>query len=298
MEFHPYALIFPPLSPDELQELADDIKKNGQRESIKILDGKIIDGRHRFQACGLVKVKPFFEELAEDTDPLAYVVSANLKRRHLNTGQRAILAAQVANMQPGQRRFSAAGIPAADQNSSEKPPVSQPEAAKMFGTSRSAVQDVNKLKATGDPKLIEDVQEGRKTLNQAAQIAEERKHWCGRCKRIGKQAVGCAQCAENERKAAAGPQKEKSQAEKVRDNGKKGGRPSANGQAQFRIEDFTAALGKVVRMLDVLAREHGLVNRNGSIAETPAHLGIRRTLDEAEKATKDWYKRLKKESKK
>jgi predicted RNA methylase len=78
------------LADDELQELADDIAANGLRNPIVMLDGRILDGRNRYIACKLARVEPRFTEFDGD-DPIGWVVSQNLVRRHLTASQRAVV---------------------------------------------------------------------------------------------------------------------------------------------------------------------------------------------------------------
>ena len=83
---HPLAELFPMISNDELQELAEDIRKNGMIEPITLCQGKVLDGRNRLAAGKLIGF-PFrrinFRELLCHLDPQAYVISSNIKRRHL-----------------------------------------------------------------------------------------------------------------------------------------------------------------------------------------------------------------------
>ncbi len=92
----------------DLQSLADDIRANGLRESIKLWDvgGPVVDGRNRLAACKLAGVAPKFEAIVGESDPVAYVVSLNLHRRHLDTSQRANVAARIANLSAGGDRRS------------------------------------------------------------------------------------------------------------------------------------------------------------------------------------------------
>jgi ParB-like chromosome segregation protein Spo0J len=76
----------PMVSDVELQELADDIAANGQIESIKLWNDEIIDGRNRYAACKLAGVEPRFEAIEVD-DPVSYVTSTNVRRRHLTKQQ-------------------------------------------------------------------------------------------------------------------------------------------------------------------------------------------------------------------
>ena len=80
------------LEGEELDELVDDIRDNGLRQRI-VLDtaGQLIDGRNRLKACELAGVEPIFTTV--DTDPIAYILSLNVNRRHLSKGQRAMAVA-------------------------------------------------------------------------------------------------------------------------------------------------------------------------------------------------------------
>ena len=89
---HPACKLFPPLGKDELRELAEDIKQNGLLNDITILDGKILDGRNRYEACGIAGVEPRFVEWSGEGSPVEWVISQNLFRRHLSSSQRAVVA--------------------------------------------------------------------------------------------------------------------------------------------------------------------------------------------------------------
>ena len=75
--------------------LGEDISKNGLKYPIDLLKGVIIDGRHRYLACIMFKVKPKFEILPEDTEPLQHVKTKNFHRRHLTNGQKYNLALEL-----------------------------------------------------------------------------------------------------------------------------------------------------------------------------------------------------------
>jgi hypothetical protein len=108
LPIHPAAELFPLMSPEELRELGEDIKANGLRLPIAITsDGQLLDGRNRLDAMEAVGVEfkfgrttnggPIHIDIGTDdlsfpeivkTDPYAYVISANLHRRHLTAEQR------------------------------------------------------------------------------------------------------------------------------------------------------------------------------------------------------------------
>jgi hypothetical protein len=92
-EVHPVADIFPMLDDDELESLAKDIRANGLLNPLSIDgEGRLLDGRNRLAACKAAGVEPRFE--VYDGDPLALVLSANIARRHLVAGARALLVEQ------------------------------------------------------------------------------------------------------------------------------------------------------------------------------------------------------------
>ena len=94
LAFHPAAEVFPLLEGDAFEALVEDIRRNGLREPIWLhQDGRILDGRNRYRACGKVDVEPRFQTyIGPDDSILPFVVSLNLFRRHLNESQRALVA--------------------------------------------------------------------------------------------------------------------------------------------------------------------------------------------------------------
>lgn len=48
---HPLADLFPMMDGQAFEDLVDDIRNNGLRQPIVLLDNQIIDGRNRNRAC-------------------------------------------------------------------------------------------------------------------------------------------------------------------------------------------------------------------------------------------------------
>jgi ParB-like chromosome segregation protein Spo0J len=83
---HRFAKLVPEPTAAELEELTRDIKENGLRFPIILLDGEILDGRSRQKACHKAGVElrtVTFNPKVHGDDPLAFVVSTNFKRRQL-----------------------------------------------------------------------------------------------------------------------------------------------------------------------------------------------------------------------
>jgi hypothetical protein len=103
---HPAAAAFPRCTDAELRALADDIAKHGQRHDIvQHPDGSILDGVNRLRACKAASCGPRISKWdGKPGDEVAYVISQNLARRHLNESQRGIIASQLAALPSGQRQ--------------------------------------------------------------------------------------------------------------------------------------------------------------------------------------------------
>lgn len=147
---HPVADLFPMLPPDELDDLADDIKANGLQHPIVMKDGVLIDGRNRLAACKLADVEPTFEEL-NGVDPVVYIMSSNIARRHMTKAQRAMMAAQVLILN-----------------------ISQLEAGPIVQTSNQYISRASVVLKYA-PDLAEGVLAGIIPLNDAYETAQDRK---------------------------------------------------------------------------------------------------------------------------
>jgi len=112
IEVHPAADMFPMLSEDELKVLGEDIKANGLRVRVVFWTsstGKrfLLDGRNRLDAIEAVGLDPnvFIStcrplELTHEVDPYEYVVSVNLRRRHLTSKEKRGVIAELLKAKP------------------------------------------------------------------------------------------------------------------------------------------------------------------------------------------------------
>jgi hypothetical protein len=172
MKHHPIADVWPMMAEDKLRELADDIRKNGQLVPVWLYEGKILDGRNRWAACKIAGIEPKTKEYTGE-EPTAFAVAMNDRRRHMNKGA---LAAVAAELEPffaadAKRRYEATvGRP---RKSVEKvPPISTPqpkareEAAKSVGVNDRYVSDAKKVKQEA-PEVFERLKAGKITLQDA-----------------------------------------------------------------------------------------------------------------------------------
>jgi N6-adenosine-specific RNA methylase IME4 len=89
MDNHPAADAFPMMDNNRYKELLEDIREHGQRESITICDGMILDGRNRYKACLELGIEPITRVFNDD--PWSYVWSLNGQRRDLVGEQRYLI---------------------------------------------------------------------------------------------------------------------------------------------------------------------------------------------------------------
>lgn len=165
-EFHPVADIFPLMSGAEYDALRDDIAANGLLEPIWLhSDGRIIDGRNRYIACRDTGVTPKWRVYeGPDEGLVKFVVSLNLKRRHLDEGQRAMVAGKVANLPLGGGIYRRPNL-VSDNG------ISLVDAAETLNVSRSSVISARKVISDGIPELVDAVEAGDVSVSAAAEVA-------------------------------------------------------------------------------------------------------------------------------
>lgn len=168
MKAHPAAEIFPLLDDVALRALADDIAERGLEHAIVLYQGAILDGRNRDRACAMAKVKPRFTEW-EGADPIAYVVSANIHRRHLDESQRAMIGARIKGMyEEDARRRQRAGVGAELHQGGR----SNEKAATVVNVSTRSVASASKVIANGAPEVVAAVDAGLIAVDSAAKIVD------------------------------------------------------------------------------------------------------------------------------
>ncbi|MBT9151376.1 MAG: hypothetical protein DDT40_01569 [candidate division WS2 bacterium] len=159
MEFHEIANILPLMEGSEFDALVMDIKEQGLLEPICLYEGNILDGRNRYKACEKAGVEPHFIKWAGGK-PLEFIISKNLKRRHLNESQRAVVAARLADMRQGER------TDLVEPSANLRKVISQPEAAVMLNISERMIQSVKSLEREA-PELLPQIERGKISVHEA-----------------------------------------------------------------------------------------------------------------------------------
>ncbi|WP_161780251.1 MT-A70 family methyltransferase [Ferriphaselus sp. R-1] len=153
--------LIPELKGDEYAALRKDIELRGQLMPIITIDGQVIDGRARLQICKELGIEPIITELGEsNTSPAEAAHSLNVLRRHLTTGERSILAAQMINTSKGDNQHSGTNK------------ITRKTSAEKMAVSMDSIDRACKVLKSGSPALIEMVKNDELSLTNAAQIAQ------------------------------------------------------------------------------------------------------------------------------
>jgi N6-adenosine-specific RNA methylase IME4 len=189
LEFHTLANLFPLIEGDEFDALVADVKEKGLLDKIVLLDGAILEGRNRYRACLKAELislggdphdRRFFVDFNKENfgvetverGPLAFVISKNLTRRHLNEGQRAMVAARIANLSHGQTASAKKPNGAGAASVGKAAAVPQGEAAKSLNVSPRSVRSARVVQEQGAPELIGAVDQGRIAVSVAEKAAK------------------------------------------------------------------------------------------------------------------------------
>ena len=158
LQFHPIANCFPLIEGAEFDELVADILANGVREPVILPEGMILDGRNRYRASAVANVDCPMTDY-RGNDPVGFVVSLNLRRRHLNEGQRAWVASKIEQFRHGGIRQDANWQ------------VDRAKAAEMLNVSERTVARAAIVRDHGTPELQDKVARGEVAPSTAADVA-------------------------------------------------------------------------------------------------------------------------------
>ncbi|MBT2748370.1 MULTISPECIES: ParB/RepB/Spo0J family partition protein [unclassified Lysobacter] len=162
VEFHPLCMALPDMADEPFKALVEDIRVNGLRHDIVLFEGAILDGRHRYRACLTCGVVPRFVTFDGD-DPLAFIISENVTRRHLSESQRAMVASRLANRPVGGTYSHSANL--------QNEIVTRDHVAKLLSVSDRTIANAVRVREAGIPDLIAKVDGGAITVHEAAKIA-------------------------------------------------------------------------------------------------------------------------------
>jgi ParB family transcriptional regulator, chromosome partitioning protein len=181
-EAHPIADIMPALNPEELAKLREALMIDGLAHPIQLFEGKILDGRHRYQLCVELGVEMRFEEYQGSWEQaVKWAWRVNDARRQLTTEQRAAAGvAQKALEAERARERMTAGV---NQHSSPVETFPQADigkardkAGEAVGVSGKTIDKAEKI-AESAPDVFDRMKQGQygslETARKVAELPEE-----------------------------------------------------------------------------------------------------------------------------
>ena len=173
LEIHPSADIFPRMREAEFEALVADIREKGQLEPIWTHDGKVIDGRHRLLACRKLGIAPRTRAWDGSGSLLEFIISTNLRRRHLKETQRAMVAARMLPHFEAEALLRRGVRGAVSDDMANWPyGLARDHAGTHLGVSGKSVERARNLLKKGIPELITRVDAGKLAVSTAAKLAE------------------------------------------------------------------------------------------------------------------------------
>ena len=181
-EFHPIANAFPLMNDVEFAELIADIRGNGLIKEIDLYQGKVLDGRNRYNACKKAGVPIRTRNFAarDEDHAISHAISANLRRKHYTDDQLSMSAQTLANMKAGDNQFIAKEVPEISGTSDQQPekPIEAPkislkDAAKKVGVKYKSAERARTV-ANKAEAVVEPVTQGKITIREAEKLIEEK----------------------------------------------------------------------------------------------------------------------------
>jgi len=182
---HPAADIVPMMGDEDYRALVEDTRANGFLNPVRVTKERLlIDGRNRLCASVDIGLDVSIEEYTP-SNPVQYVVSENVKRRHLTVGQRAMIGTAIEEyyaVEAKERQRAAGGDRKSEEyqkslpmNSSKAISIepSRKRAADAVNVGEDSIQKAKKIKTVA-PDLADEVMRNERSLHNAYQEARQR----------------------------------------------------------------------------------------------------------------------------
>ena len=156
------------MSEAALRELAEDMKAHGQLEPAAITpDGQLLDGRNRQDACAINGTELL--TFVHDGDPVAYSISKNKHRRHMDIVALACIAAELATLTHGAQNGNSNAMKTKTATAvfvSDKKTINH--IAAELGISTDAIDNARAIMDKGTAEIIDLAKSKRVGLRAAA----------------------------------------------------------------------------------------------------------------------------------
>ena len=156
---HPLSALFAQydLKGEDLTNLAEDIRKNGQLLPIALLSGEVLDGWNRYRACQIAGAQPVTMDLAPGVDPWEFVKGSNMLRRHMAPAERVAVFLMKERMEGERSKLNAATVT---------------EIENEIEVSSGTAHKAQRILKADDPALEQALADKRVSLDRAADLAK------------------------------------------------------------------------------------------------------------------------------
>ena len=168
--------LIPPLSPEEFQQLEENCVKEGIRDALITWNGILIDGHNRFKIAakhGLHWSEKRME-FADRNEAKRWIILNQFGRRNLSAYDRSVLALKLKPViaEKAKERMLAGK---SDPNQKSDEGMTSKALGKIAGVSHDTIHKVEAIQNSGNQQLIDDVREGRESINSGYQRVHPKK---------------------------------------------------------------------------------------------------------------------------
>lgn len=162
-----FKALIPPLTPDELRQLEENIQRDGCRDPLVVWNGVIVDGHNRFEICNRIAAtfKTSDIQFADRNAAKIWVIENQFGRRNLQPFQRAELQRALEKLIPSRQgqRTDLTSL----RNQYEVPMPQRPshQAAKLSGLSVDTYQKAKVLMDKAPEPAKEKLRRGETSIN-------------------------------------------------------------------------------------------------------------------------------------
>jgi transcriptional regulator with XRE-family HTH domain len=168
-----------PLTNQEYLALERSLLKEGCRDALVLWGETLIDGHNRYAICQKHNIP--FQTKQNDSfqsveDVMLWMIDNHLARRSVSSFQRGVLALRKKEIITTRRKDKTSKEKAAEAEMAAKEPdpvsvETRDEIAKVAGLSKPAVAQIEKIRKSATPELVEAVRAGTISINTAATIS-------------------------------------------------------------------------------------------------------------------------------
>ena len=186
-----------PHKPETVEDIANDMMANGFRidRAIATYDGKILDGRHRYEAALQAGVDPIFAEFqGTKEEAVAYVTSENVARRHLNHKEKEFFyEKRTTYLGVKERGGNGNNQYQSGNRSNDRFAPTQAEHAEVMGVGEATIRrwERDRKEIVADPELaekaktLEGYQEAKKEVQKRRKATKEEAERIAKLKSLG-----------------------------------------------------------------------------------------------------------------